>query len=640
MVNDVNIDKDAESSSVAKWYVPSSEDSHKKTIPTLENKEFYSPVEKRSQEEISRDNVLRHKVFGRYHQSENLSADRIGLHKAIEETSLSMNFEDVWAVGKHTYATSEEVEQAVDKGIITLEEAAGSIKVNGQEELAPKIWKAFYEDDIKPAIQGQQAQIDELEIGIRDKLSGIFSTESGAVTVSSERAAELFGDKAEDVVNLANSSIENLQIELSGQRLLDSDKEYLNQPANQQEFLERYVGDKLVGEQVTQVVSGIVKDNLDKVWNGDLETRGLNLFLEEQGHDLVESCRLSSLSKSEQPEGVVVIGGAASGKSGVNQKAREETGIGTDAVEFNPDNYKKSLLAVTDANKQDHGSLTHAESSRIMDTMVAGWLDMHESGAAPNMVGDYARANNWTVGKFKDKATLEVYGAALNIETALERSYARGEQTGRFMPTPDLVLGHEDQVDSVNYVVENKLPLRQFSTNVPKGADPKLIAEYKPDDGFYIYNMEEFQQAHIDKAGLNPDGKNLQEIHNSPSRPTPQQVLEKLKEKAGRVIGPDGKEIVLGEKSLSQEQLSQQSAQDNDAERRHGLDQMYNPAKKSEGKDSLFDSVNRVSENLKTKVELPSAEDRGNAVRRAHQSQQGTKFQDRLSDKNDSQLSR
>lgn len=240
--------------------------------------------------------------------------------------------------------------------------------------------------------------------------------------------------------------------------------------------------------------------------------------------------------KDVERKSILVVGGAASGKGSVTALTKNII-LNNDATEINPDLYKKLILSEDNIDNQydkeqtklNHGSITHAESSLIFDKIAARWQKLAEQGQAPNILIDVCRASNWIIDiASTGKTKVEIHAATLDTETALERSYKRGEDTGRFMPTKGLIQGHKDQINTQTNAINNlncDLILYSTAGNFGDPPSPVLIAmnDEKRINIFDIKPALDF----FKKQNLNPDAENKESLYSENSAKS---IVKSLKE--------------------------------------------------------------------------------------------------------------
>ncbi|MFI3241331.1 MAG: zeta toxin family protein [Alphaproteobacteria bacterium] len=232
---------------------------------------------------------------------------------------------------------------------------------------------------------------------------------------------------------------------------------------------------------------------------------------------------------AEDRKAYLVVGGAASGKGSVTTNAKNSQDDPQDLLELNPDLYKKLLLSfdVLGENRELHGSLTHAESSIVFDMIAERWQNNAENGSATNILMDVARAGSWQLDVLSSGGTeINANTPVLPIATALERSYRRGEQTGRFMPTMELIQGHKEQLDLNLNAMKKGVSYKFYDTNVNFGDPTPLIAEYNPKtEEMKISDMNAMYD-YFSKGKLNPNARSIETLSSATPKSTSQAMIE------------------------------------------------------------------------------------------------------------------
>lgn len=225
----------------------------------------------------------------------------------------------------------------------------------------------------------------------------------------------------------------------------------------------------------------------------------------------------------------LIVGGAASGKGSVTNAVKNEQPDKNDLLEINPDLYKKLLLPFEEVkdNIEFHGSLTHAESSIVFDNIADRWQKMAENNKAPNILMDVARAGNWQLSVLGAGDTkISANTPMLPILTALERSYKRGEQTGRFMPTKELIQGHKEQVSLNKNAMKRGVDYRFYNTNVKFGEPTPLVANFDAKQAkMTIYDMGVMWD-YFSKSQLNPDARSAEDLSFASPKTTAKEIIE------------------------------------------------------------------------------------------------------------------
>lgn len=253
----------------------------------------------------------------------------------------------------------------------------------------------------------------------------------------------------------------------------------------------------------------------------------------------------------ETRQAFLIVGGAASGKGGATAAVKKEQKDPCDVLEINPDLYKKLLLPYEDVGPhiEYHAAITHAESSIVFDTIAERWQDMARAGNAPNILMDVVRAGKWQLDVLSTGNTqISVSTPMLPVEIALERSYQRGQKTGRYVPTKELITGHKEQVFSNKNAMKRKIRYRFYDTNVKLGETAPLITEYNPQKAMMIVTDMHVMWDYFSKGELNPEARSKDDLSFSTPQKTVKEILDHIgfmnlviKDEKGNIAG-------LGEK--------------------------------------------------------------------------------------------
>ena len=230
---------------------------------------------------------------------------------------------------------------------------------------------------------------------------------------------------------------------------------------------------------------------------------------------------------SETRHAFLIVGGAASGKGSVTEAVKSEQPDRNDVLEINPDLYKKLLLPFEEVKDfiELHGSLTHAESSIIFDSIAERWQNSAANGNAPNILMDVARAGNWQLNVLGTGNTkISANTPMLPIEVALERSYKRGEKTGRFMPTRELIQGHKDQIALNKNAMKRGVDYRFYDTNVNFGEPTPLVAKFDAQTSKMDIYDANVMWDYFSKSQLNPEARTADDL----SFATPKSIVKEI----------------------------------------------------------------------------------------------------------------
>ena len=233
----------------------------------------------------------------------------------------------------------------------------------------------------------------------------------------------------------------------------------------------------------------------------------------------------------ETRQAFLIVGGAASGKGGATAAVKKEQADPCDILEINPDLYKKLLLPYEEIGPyiEYHAAITHAESSIVFDTIAERWQNMARAGYAPNILMDVVRAGKWQLDVLSTGNTqISVSTPMLPVEIALERSYQRGQKTGRYVPTKELITGHKEQVQSNKNAMKRSIRYRFYDTNVPFGEAAPLITEYNPQNDLMIVTDMHVMWDYFSKGELNPEARSLDDLSFSTPQKTVKEILDHI----------------------------------------------------------------------------------------------------------------
>ena len=242
----------------------------------------------------------------------------------------------------------------------------------------------------------------------------------------------------------------------------------------------------------------------------------------------------------------LIVGGAASGKGSVTNAVKNEQPDKNDLLEINPDLYKKLLLPYEKIgdNIEFHAALTHAESSIVFDSIAERWQNMAREGQAPNILMDVVRAGKWQLDVLGTAETkISVNTPMLPVTVALERCYQRGVQTGRYVPTKELISGHKEQVFANKNAMKRGVDYRFYNTNVKFGEPTPLVANFDAKQSkMTIYDMGVMWD-YFSKSQLNPDARSAEDLSFASPKTTAKEIIEHtefmdiaIKDKEGLIV--------------------------------------------------------------------------------------------------------
>ena len=179
----------------------------------------------------------------------------------------------------------------------------------------------------------------------------------------------------------------------------------------------------------------------------------------------------------------------------------------------NPDFYKEILLSPQGLGPYMpyYGSLTHQESFLISDKIYLAWQKMAAAGHAPNFLLDTARPHPWLMAVLASaKSPIHILMVTCDVEKALERSYIRGLETKRFMPTKTLLTFHQSELDMLVEAIEKyNLHVSLIDTN---DALPVVAATMNFDRKFDIHHHATWENF-LKSKNINVNAVNASELY-------------------------------------------------------------------------------------------------------------------------------
>jgi hypothetical protein len=208
------------------------------------------------------------------------------------------------------------------------------------------------------------------------------------------------------------------------------------------------------------------------------------------------NAELSGHARQSKPEALFTAGGAASGKSWLTKNRspkdavisdpdRAKTGEGVNGHNGIPEFHQLARSG----NAKVAAAAVHEESSRMAKEVASRALT-EKHNLVVDGVGDSTpgRMENgvWKPGSFEKKVraavkaghSVRVEYMHLPVDKALAREHVRSKRTNRKVNEGTLREGHRESASRFGEIAKvDGVKLRIYSSDVPKGTDPKLIAE-------------------------------------------------------------------------------------------------------------------------------------------------------------------
>ncbi|WP_157734300.1 MULTISPECIES: zeta toxin family protein [Frankia] len=196
-------------------------------------------------------------------------------------------------------------------------------------------------------------------------------------------------------------------------------------------------------------------------------------------------------------------GGGGSGKSRLAAGLTEKTILPAEnVVRLDPDDVKRRIPEFEEIRKLRDpraADVVHEESSTLTRQAFAEALDrgvdiIFDSVLADAEKGiariDAAKARGYQV---------HLYGAIADVETAIQRAMARGEETGRYVPVDRLLAAHRGFAEAFDRYIDRVDTAVLFDTN----GDEKVIAVKELGGEFTIVDQTGWQNF-LRKRDINP----------------------------------------------------------------------------------------------------------------------------------------
>lgn len=234
--------------------------------------------------------------------------------------------------------------------------------------------------------------------------------------------------------------------------------------------------------------------------------------------NVVESC--PKPAEGQKPKAILLLGGAASGKSTVVNKFVKPK-MGTDFGVVNVDDVKESLPEYDKFAKEDvktAANRVHEESSDIGKKITNQVINEGRNFIFDAVLGSPEKAKKM-IKELKAKGyEVSLVGVNVNAEDALARATSRAfgdkERTGKEMPkdgekggsgryVPDKILlgGHKGASETFEQIKDLVDSSELYDNNVPFGSDPiKVMDSEKVYDNDLYNNFKAKSKLNVDKV--------------------------------------------------------------------------------------------------------------------------------------------
>lgn len=279
--------------------------------------------------------------------------------------------------------------------------------------------------------------------------------------------------------------------------------------------------DKALFTEVSQIISSDAYQQLARA----------NQFSREDVGHLLDQFGLEHLpaaAPENQTTLMLASGGPATGKSTlVRQLANEYPEIYVNAAKVNTDDYKPILVS-TEEFGSNYSNIAHAESALITDRIMTRLIEMDAQGKAPHVVLDVVSMGGQRMAFANLTEHLIVASGTAPPEVTVERSYQRGLETERFVPTGAVLGGAKVVSQSTPQFFEHPhLDMTLYDTNVPFGAPIEKVAEWSGQiRALNIVNPDAFIDF-VERQNLNPKAASPDQLFAADDR-SPQRIAENL----------------------------------------------------------------------------------------------------------------
>lgn len=423
------------------------------------------------------------------------------------------------AVGEYVLSLSPE-RLALHETIVAM---SINLKFQSEDDFVAKFHE-IYETAVLPKIQGKNNYFENMASlrrkSIETSAQKYFSENNDDNSIKYKDEFDYYTLRFTKNYERYEQQLEELKERAQKERPTRAEREETQQLQRTVDFMkenkERIIID-LVANAVTLKENKRIVENIISGKGGIFDSSYIEQFEKLTQHD------------SATRNAFLIVGGAASGKGSVTEAVKSEQTDRNDVLEINPDLYKKLLLPFEDVKDfiELHGSLTHAESSIIFDSIAERWQSRATNGNAPNILMDVARAGNWQLNVLGTGNTkISANTPMLPIEVALKRSYTRGEKTGRFMPTRELIQGHKDQISLNKNAMRRGVDYRFYDTNVAFGEPTPLVAKFDAQTSKMDIYDASVMWDYFSKSQLNPEARTSDDLSFATPQSTVKEIIE------------------------------------------------------------------------------------------------------------------
>lgn len=236
-------------------------------------------------------------------------------------------------------------------------------------------------------------------------------------------------------------------------------------------------------EQLTQKI----KNTADKYQKNGVYVKERVKLHTKIKSEIVNSC--PKPAKGEKPTCILLLGGAASGKSTVVNKFLKPK-YGDKFGTLNSDDIKDKIPEFKEfrnKNVEKAASGVHRESSDIAKSTFNTIINDKRNFIYDGVLGDSNKANNIIDVLKKKGYNIKLVGVNVDVDEALgrmeSRAFGRQEKfgvsfgSGRFVPKKTLIEGHKGSVSTFEKIKGKVDSIELYDNNVPMGADPKKVIE-------------------------------------------------------------------------------------------------------------------------------------------------------------------
>lgn len=471
------------------------------------------------------------------------------------------------AVGEYVLSLSPE-RLALHETIVTM---SLKLKFKSEDDFVEK-FQQIYNEAVLPKIEDKKHYLEQMKTLRRKKIEqeaqAYFSGKGADSGLDYKGDFDFYNERFEKNFERYSQKLDSLSKQSQETRLNRAEREEMKQTAdivkymreNKERILVDLVANSATLKENKRIVEAIVSGK-----DGVFDSHYMDQFEKLTQHT------------ADTRQAFLIVGGAASGKGGVTAAAKKEQKDGSDLLEINPDLYKKLLLPYEEIgpNIEYHAALTHAESSIVFDSIAERWQKMAENGKAPNILMDVVRAGKWQVDVMTSGNTkLSVNTPMLPVPVALERSYQRGQKTGRYVPTRELITGHKEQIFSNKNAMKRGIDYKFYDTNVEFGKPVPLVAEYNAKNKKMTITDMKVMWDYFAKSQLNPEARSAEDLSFATPKNTAKEIVEHaeftdiaIKDKDGKLLVAlaqrDGKTICAVDNFASlQQQMGDRQALD------------------------------------------------------------------------------